>query len=709
MKPTTLSSAQAQIVSLPEESKIFLEGPAGAGKTTAGAARMLELAARGVPAESVLVIVPQRTLAQPYLDAQRHQDLSAPIDALTIGGLARRMVDLFWPVISSPAGFAAPDSPPTFLTLETTQYFMARQMRPLLDQGYFENIVIDRNRLYSQVLDNLNKSALIGFPHTEIGARLKSAWVGESAQVRVYDEAQECASLFRSYCLQNNLLDFSLQVEIFRDHLWPLPEFRAYLFARYQHLIVDNIEEDTPFAHDLLGDWLPACRSALLIADWEGGYRRFLGADPQSAASLKALCSSTYVLEGSYVTNPDLEGFAAHLGAALGQKPSEVAEVSNEPRRVKHALEFEYHRFYPEMLDWVATQIARLVQDQGVSPGQIAVLAPFMTDSLRFSLSNRLENLGIPARSHRPSRSLRDEPAARCLLTFASLAHPQWGFKPTKAEVTYALVQSIQGLDLVRARLLVEILYRTPGGVPNLGAFDQINPEAQQRITYSLGQSYQTLCDWLEAYRQAPVEELDHFFSRLFGELLSQPGFGFHTDFDAGAAAAMLIESARKFRWVMAGTPPASDMSIGQEYVQMVQDGVIAAQYVQAWQLASQDAVYLAPAYTFLMSNHAVDYQFWLDVGSAGWWERLYQPLTHPYVLSQEWPAGKTWSDTDEFQARQDSMRRLTLGLIRRCRQKIFLGLSELGESGYEQQGPLLRALQQVLRRLAEQEEAADV
>jgi hypothetical protein len=36
--------------------------------------------------------------------------------------------------------------------------------------------------------------------------------------------------------------------------------------------------------------------------------------------------------------------------------------------------------------------------------------------------------------------------------------------------------------------------------------------------------------------------------------------------------------------------------------------------------------------------------------------------------------------------------------LIRRCRRKIYLGLSELGEQGYEQQGPLLQAIQRVLR-----------
>jgi hypothetical protein len=37
--------------------------------------------------------------------------------------------------------------------------------------------------------------------------------------------------------------------------------------------------------------------------------------------------------------------------------------------------------------------------------------------------------------------------------------------------------------------------------------------------------------------------------------------------------------------------------------------------------------------------------------------------------------------------------------LLRRCRGTVFLGLSELGEQGYEQRGPLLLAFQRVLRQ----------
>ena len=187
--------------------------------------------------------------------------------------------------------------------------------------------------------------------------------------------------------------------------------------------------------------------------------------------------------------------------------------------------------------------------------------------------------------------------------------------------------------------------------------------------------------------------------------MLSQPGYGFHGNFSAGEVTANVIESARKFRQVMAraalGAPAANagpKKMLAQEYVGLVQEGVVAAQYVRSWRRQPTDAVLLAPAYTFLMSNQPVEHQFWLDVGSSGWWERLNQPLTQPYVLSRTWQAGAQWTDLDEYAARQEALYCLALGLVRRCRTQIHLGLSELGEQGVEQRGPLLRAIQRVLR-----------
>ena len=69
-------------------------------------------------------------------------------------------------------------------------------------------------------LDSVNKSALVGFPLEDIYARLSSAWTGSPTQLNVYQDVQTAASAFRQFCLENNLLDYSLQVELFRRFVW---------------------------------------------------------------------------------------------------------------------------------------------------------------------------------------------------------------------------------------------------------------------------------------------------------------------------------------------------------------------------------------------------------------------------------------------------------------------------------------------------------
>jgi superfamily I DNA/RNA helicase len=698
-----LDLSQLEIINAPFGTKTFLSGPAGCGKTTVGVERLRALLAEGVPADSVLVLTPQRTLQTPYETALRAPGMGPGGQGTlaTIGGLARRMVDLFWPLIAEPSGFAHPDRPPVYLTLETAQYYMARLVHPLLDQGLFASVTIDRNRLYSQVIDNLNKAASVGFPYTEIGERLSAAWLGDPGQRRVYADAQESANRFRQYCLEHNLLDFSLQLEIFWKFLWHNPLCHAYLSNQYRHLLYDNIEEDVPVAHDLISEWLPDFESALVIFDSQAGYRRFLGADPDSAYRLAGQCTNKVGLNHSFITSAGIQALEIALTSKL--LPGNSARVTPDDLTALSLPPIDTPtRFFPQMLDWVVNEIHRLITVEGLSPSEIVILVPFLSDALRFSLTTRMDELAIPWQSHRPSRSLRDEPASHCLLTLAALAHPAWNIHPAKFDVAYSFLYAFEGVDLVRAQLLAEIVYRHRDS--SLSSFSAIRPEVQERITYVFGGLYETLREWIESYRLQPsLDPLDHFLRRLFGEILSQKGFGFHRNNDAARTASRLVDSVQKFRRTMepafddsrgvGGETPQDNMEIGREYITMLQDGVIAAQYVEAWQTHQAEAVLLAPAHTFLMMNRPVTVQFWLDAGSSGWWERLFQPLTHPYVLSRTWEQGRIWSDADDQAANQQTLGRLVTGLLRRCRERVFLGLSDLGESGFEQRGPLLKAI----------------
>ena len=697
-----LSQDQRSLIESPLTTKVFLEGPAGTGKTTVAVERLRYLLEHGVPSDSILLLLPQLTLAGPYT-ALLQSTSADRVTLTTFAGLAQRLLEMFWRQVAGDAGFAFPDQPPVFLNLETAEYFMAHVLRPHLDEGLFKTVTLERSRLYTQILESLNHAAVAGFPITEIGARLKSAWLGDPAQLRIYEDVQFSANLFRSFCLQHNLVDFSLLAELFRQHLWHDPVCHDYLLHTYRHLLVDNVEEDAPVVHDMLREWLPSFDSALIIYDQEAGFRSLLGADPVSAVSLHKSCDQHIIFQRAFVASPPLQTLEKTLGAALDPAASLEPPASHPVDvfdQLHSAMEYEQHHFYPQMLDWVASRVRELVVRKGVPPSQIAVLTPYLSEGLRFAIQDRLERDGIQVRAHRPSHTISDEPLTAALLTWASLAHPDWGFVPSRYDLADALVLSIEELDLVRAHLLADSI-ASRGDLRSLLPFDEMTLNTQERVTQEVGERYEILRKWLEGYAQQPEAEFDRFLSRLVSEVLAQPGFRLYVDPSLAEVAANLIESAQNFQHAVSAVLQSEGKPVGKEYCQLVKDGLVAAQYLRLWEAPNEDAVTVAPAFNFVLANRPVDYQIWVDVGSYEWADRPDQLLTHSTVLSRNWTFGRVWTDEDEVRLNQELVHRLVLGLLRRCRKKVFLGISELSEPGYEQRGPLVKAVQRSLREAA--------
>jgi hypothetical protein len=689
--------------------KRFLEGPAGTGKTTYATQYLQSLIEAGIAPDRILILVPQVTLGRPYQLALHTMPVSGGrAEIRTVAGIARNAIATYWPLVAKPMGFADPNREPVFLNIELAQYFMARLVNPVVRAGRFDAVGVGAPRIISQVLDNLDKAAILRFPIDEVANRLIAAWTGKSDRPPVYEAAKELANEFRAYCLANNLLDFSLTLETFNAGLRDNPRFTKHFITRYDYLIADNIEEDSPATHDFIRWLMPYVEGGLLIYDSDGGYRVFLGADAENAAELRSLCTETITLAQSRVNSaaltalgrtfdrligPNFDPGIAPQGESLTESDSRSL-IERDPDGPLAAFHFTFNHYYPQMITWAVDRIEGLIKD-GTPAREIAVLAPYLNDALRFELARELDRRGIQTLSHRPSRALRDEPVTRALLTLTALAHPTWTTPPPLADVADALTLTIDGLDPVRARLLAQIVYRNGA----LTSFGQINTPMQQRITYLVGESYETLRFWLKTYQDGTgAAPLDHFLSRLFGELLSQPGYGLHRDLEGGRVTAQLIASVTRFRTALY---PGSDQDwneAGREYLSLVDQGLLSALFAQNWADEEVDAVFLSPAFTFLMRNRVADYQFWLDVGSNAWAERLEQPLTHPYVLRRNYPSELPWTDDMEAEAQRELLHRVVMGLTRRCRKGIYLGIADFGESGYEQRGPLLRLFQQVLR-----------
>lgn len=689
-----LSSEQAQLVALPLEKSLFLRGTAGTGKTTAALHRLRRLLTERAD-ENLLILLPQRVMGSSLRRGLEESAAYNPIkvNLTTMNSIARRMVGLFWPIIGSRAGFARPYAPPQFLTLETAQYSMGEIVNPMLAAGAFSSVSLPKHRLFSQILDSVNKSALIGFPLGEICARLSSAWTGSPAQLNVYQDVQTAASAFREFCLENNLLDYSLQVELFRHFVWEEELCQRFLKSSYQHLVYDNIEEDPPYVHDIISEWLPGFQSALLIFDENAGYRRILGADPASALRLEQHTLQTAVFHTQQPTAKMQALKRAFQGKPRNKQPIKQADLM----QALHLPE-KPARFFPEMLTQSAEALSSLIQ-AGTPAGQIAVLAPYLSNAMGFAIQQELSAAGIPSRLLRPSTPLLENPVIQQLITLTQLAHPTWTPAPDPNRITSALSASISGLDLVRAQLIRSELYLTGGQDFALLPFSAASVQLSGRISDELVLRYDTLRLWLQ--KAAQDEPLDLFLSRLFGELMTQDGFGFYQNLSAAQATAVLMESFRKFRLSLGPAQLGGQNQVNRDFTRSILDGVISAQYLRDWDLEDDGRVLITPALTFLSSGRTVDYQVWLSVGSAGWYERLEQPLTQPYVLSREWEPGRKWTTEEEKDVSLALLDSVLEGLLSRCHKGVILGMSEFGQSGQEEKGLLLMKIQGLLRQAA--------
>ncbi len=633
----------------------------------------------------------------------------------TFYGVAQQHVGLFYPLIAEAAGFDDPRREPAFIDVETAQYFLDRIVEPR--SADFDEFKLFRPRLLGQLLDNLHKAALAGFGLDEIAGRLGSAWDGDPRRLKAYQKAQEVAIEYRRFCLRHGALDFSLQHEVFARHLMPEPAYQRFIAGRFRRILIDNVDELPPIAHDFIRQLLTTCDEAILAEDDPGGFRLFLGADPGSARSLRSACD---VVEA--VAPPEggrsLADFGRALSAQVGNTERTQTRQTGAPFAGRVTLLTVRNKYWVSMVQAAADKVIELVE-MGMAGRDIAVVAPFVEDVLRFELEERLRGAGIRVRAVRPSRPLYDHPVTRALVTLARLGHPELASgdaRPTSHELARALSIAIAGLDLARAKVLADFAQRAePGRLPPIA-----DAQLWERVGMRFRERYDALSRWLSSWRAAAPENqlapLDVWWQMLFTEALSRPGFGFAADRDGANVADKLTRSARVFREALAATGVAPNESAAMDFVQLLSEGVMAAQYApERVSDAEDDGVLLAPVYTYLTGDYRSQAQIWLDVNATGWYDRLFQPLTHPYVLSRRWQtmatrlpvapneggapieAGVKWTEADEHAARQDMLRRVIAGLCARCGDRLFLASSQLGLSGQEEAGALARALQRAL------------
>jgi len=693
-----LTPTQRAVVAAPfdEGRRIFLHGPAGSGKTTALQRRLISLLAAGIPSYTVLTLLPEPAAAEGYQAALAAVGLGPYSDLrlITFTGLARETVSLFWPLVARPGGFAAPHKPPIFLSYDLAQVHIRRVIAPLLAEGYFEGLRLRPQQILSQLLDNLNRAALNGLTLDEMEERLVGAWSGDPEHVRYFHQAAEAARRFRQSCLEANLLDLSLVINLFQKHLLDHPFFQGYFTERYRHLLVDNVEEMPPAGAAFVRVLLPGRDSAVLAYDDAGGYKRYLAADPEGARALSDLCDEVISTPESLVMGRPLEALANLVQRRLTGPADLTYAGANEA--VLHIINPRYRR---EMIQETITLITNSLIPNSSSPSQIAIITPYLDGALRYGLTTGLAAAGVPYRLLRRRGSPRDEPLVRAWLTLAALAHPHWDLTPSQYDVAEGLTLAVNWLDRPRAALAAQRLYDPAG--PRLRPVNTLTQMDVARIGPPAVERIEELQDWLA--RWPGVEPLDRFLGYLFDDLLGRSPFRPEPDVRSAAVCHWLVRAAARFRRAAPALGLNELAEQGRAFIESIYDGIVTGtplpEAAGPHGAPSAEGVIIATLYAYLLTGPAVQVQVWLEAGATGWWEIPRQPLSNAFVLAPGWKADRPWTEADSFALRNQLLARLVRGLCARCKEGVVLASSNLDRRGERQDGPLWRAIAPLFHR----------
>ena len=668
----------------------YLYGPAGTGKTTALHHRLLRLLREGEPAYTILTLVAEPEHRAAYFDAVHNSGLGpyAELTVIDYSRLAQSMVALFWPLVARDAGFERPYVPPTSLSYDQAQVLMWRVVTPMLAQGAFANLRLRPQQIVSQLLDTLNRAALNALSLEEAIGRQSRTWVGEPERRFHLDDAATAARAFRRNCLANSLLDLSLTVEVFDTQLVRHPEFHRYFRERYRHLLVDNLEEQTPAGQNFVTGLMGETQTTAVAVDAGGGYKRFLSADPHGAESMRRHFTQVFDFTESFVAPADMELVSNLVEDSLlhtGQ-PSEGAE-----RRILAVVGGRYRR---EMVASLGPVLHKLVYDEGIAPRDIAIIVPYMDGALRYMLTNALREAGLPYRLLRRRTSPREEPRVRAWLTWLALAHPGWGVRPAPYDVAEALTLSIHSLDPARAQLVVDNLYRPDS--PELMPAETLPPRVLERVGEDAVRLVEELRVWLA--ENGHRDTIDTFLHRLFNELLAQPQFQPEPDRAGAAVLDWLVRSAGRLRKAAPGMGLRTDADIGATFIDAVNQGLVTANPPDWGEPPDPEGIILSTIYAYLLAGEPVRVQVWLETAAQGWWDIPRQPLSNAFVLAQSRSPEVPWTIDEEFAVRNELLARNVRGLTARCRDGIILASSDLDRRGVRQDGPLWRALGPLVR-----------
>ncbi|MEM6647115.1 MAG: hypothetical protein AAF730_12780 [Bacteroidota bacterium] len=529
-----------------------------------------------------------------------------------------------WPSWAAQHGFDAM-RPPIYLSFEQAQVVMDAVARPMRETGQFDGWALAPASLAAELLDVRAHAASA----TLSSERLAASWTEETP-------VQEALAAFADRCRRFNLIDFATLAGT--AALGAPPD--ALVFAY-------RVDEWPPVALQMLSRWMHGGTACIAIADPHGGTRFRLGVDARFTATWRKQVADVKSAD----PNPTARGRLADEIVRLMADPDGTPHPD-----ATHALRGHLtDRKRPRLFRAVAGAV-RSALNLGTVPEDIALIAPYIDGASQVLLADAFDRAQIPMAFARRQQRLTASADVRAVRTVCALLAPDAFAPPHPDDLALTLHRLVPYLDLLRARLLVDLLFEPESGV--LRDTSVLRKKDTVRLSERQHTDYNTLL-----YRLRPRSG-----EVTLTGLLDAAIAAFPDTYHAGPSVQSLRDAAARFLDL------ADALGVPERYrLQRFFDTLDAGFLAPATRGTPSGQVIAYSIDGFLREERAVAVQVWLDVQAPAWMPTPYAAFMNRATLSASWLGDAGWEASDERAWRYDQAARRVRSLLDRCTDGVYV------------------------------------
>ncbi|MCX7745513.1 MAG: hypothetical protein N2645_01285 [Clostridia bacterium] len=667
------------------DSKMILKGPTGSGKSTMLLERYKYMVDElGIPSEKILILLLNRSQSLEWR-SKTVLKASGAVWRTSYYGFIQGEIKTYYPLIQEKCPEIQEKSVvPVFLTFESAQFLVAKSIEWRREnKNLFSSVTSYTDRIAIDLTSNLVKAATSDISYNEIGKRLYNALQLKSEEKKqIFYDCDEIISAYRKKCLELGIFDFGMAVELYNTYLFKDERYKAQLFSRVEHLVVDNIEECVPTEIDFIQSLIPNLKSCFMGYNHEGGYGEVFGSnhayvkekilDKCRIAELNISYScKDYMVEFSKALFENIHDLKKNkLGKKVGIEREPPLEIRSE------------------MLEHVAQKILTLVLDQGYMPSDITILSTYADPVTEFVIGRILEKQSIFIKNIVRKDKVLDNPFSKALITLAKLCHPSYGIFPNRDEVK-SLIRLILKIDPVRSSILAgEICSQRP-----FARFPDIEfPGIVERVGYYNIEKYEYIRNWIREYREREKPlPINAFLQKVFLEVLISK------DISEGdiLEAKNLIDSAQNFIDVVS---KFKNINVNKGFIDMVRGGIKSAESIfELEEKLSGDFVLLSTPLAYLAGSLNSKVVIMTSLSSRNWTPRSIKELTNVHVLTKTWNPDLIYTEEMEEENQRRYLALLIRAILKRCGDKLITYESNLSGNGFENDGILSEYFNEIL------------